>query len=512
MACVNQEKVSGPPPLWPSLLICAVVAAWVDLGTIQRLQHADSLMYPMISLWHWTPFYWGQDRFGMLVPLLARPIGNPLANLLVQDFLNIFSGLAAFVLLARYMSRDAAYPALGILGAASFLAFVPPAYQAMYFIDACYGIWLALGLGGLIAVESRPGGVSVFRLACGLVMILLAHWVNFTTALILGPLVVSRLLFLGTARPRRPSFDPHPESSEARRVRAKMRGIGGSETTLALLLLATGVVVGWFLVRLSIERLTTPLDALAPSEWIAAWYGLLERQWESLSPQRLPAFLASATALGLATLAWPAARRQAPMAWRTADALVLSAAVIWLYTGTRLWVRLNGYTFRYLIPSVLMVQAAILTIGVAPLYHAAGPNARKGLNAIAVAAMFGGATLSFGYPSLSGVRSEFDRKFGAMTDDLIDARCTHLAGEYYRVWPAVFHANVVLYERGEDRILWAVTGRSEATAHLWRAVPPDQVRVAIPIGDREAAKLLKDFDFPPLREWERRRTVRVFRR
>ncbi|MBX6313198.1 MAG: hypothetical protein IRY99_09830 [Isosphaeraceae bacterium] len=511
MAVGDDRRGLGAPPLWPSLLACAVVAAWIDFGTIHRLHHADSLLYPLISLWHWTPFYWGQDRFGMLVPLLARPFAHPLINLLVQDFLNLFGGLAAFVLLARSMLRDATYPAVGLLGAASFLALVPPTYQAMYFIDACYGAWLAPGLGGLIALESRPGGISLGRLAAGLALILLAHWVNFATALVLGPLVVARWLWVGVAEWRRARRGGPVGGSRVGRLLAGLRRVIGSETAVALLLLALGAVVGRALTRLSSARVLTPLESLDPIEWPEAWYGLAWNQWEALAPRRLPALLGGMAGLGLVMLAWPSVRRQAAPAWRSAAALVLAAVLIWLYTGTTLWARINGYTYRYLIPSALMIQAALLAIGLAPLCRAVGPWTRQGLNTAIAAGLVAGAALTYGFPSASGVRADIDRCFGARTADLIDARCTHLAGTYGQVWPSVFHAAIVLYERGENHVVWAITGRSEATADLWSRVPPDRLRVAIPIGDPEGPIWLREFGFPPLQEVERRSTVLVLR-
>ena len=64
--------------------LSAALAAWMGLGTLHDFQHADSLLTVLISTQRWTPFFWGQDRFGMLVPLLAMPIHHPLANLLAQ--------------------------------------------------------------------------------------------------------------------------------------------------------------------------------------------------------------------------------------------------------------------------------------------------------------------------------------------------------------------------------------------------------------------------------------------
>src|SRR5262245_15413960 len=88
------------PGLGIYLLLCAGAALWADLGTLHRLQHGDSLMPVLVSLQRWTPYFWEQDRYGMLIPLLARPVTNPFANLLFQGFLNVTFGLAAFFLLA----------------------------------------------------------------------------------------------------------------------------------------------------------------------------------------------------------------------------------------------------------------------------------------------------------------------------------------------------------------------------------------------------------------------------
>src|SRR5258708_22759825 len=150
------EEQKQAPRLWPYLLISAGVAAWIDLGSLHRGQHADALIPVLVSLQRWTPYFWEQDRYGMLIPWLARPVTHPFGNLLVQGFLNVFCGLAAFFLLARYMLREGSYPVVGAVGATTFLALAPAPYRFDYLMDANYGVWLTLGLGGLIAAESGP--------------------------------------------------------------------------------------------------------------------------------------------------------------------------------------------------------------------------------------------------------------------------------------------------------------------------------------------------------------------
>jgi hypothetical protein len=48
-------------------------ALWIDFGSIHRLHHADSLIPTLMSLIRWQPFFWEQDRFGMLIPCWRCP-------------------------------------------------------------------------------------------------------------------------------------------------------------------------------------------------------------------------------------------------------------------------------------------------------------------------------------------------------------------------------------------------------------------------------------------------------
>ncbi len=149
---------SPPPPLWPYVLACAATALWADLGSLHVNHHSDSILFALISLYRWTPFYWELGRYGMVIPWLAGPIKDPLANLLFQGFLTTTCGLAAFFLLARQSLRNGSYPLAATLGATTFLALTGRYYRFEYLIDTSYGLGMCLALGGLILLEPRPGG------------------------------------------------------------------------------------------------------------------------------------------------------------------------------------------------------------------------------------------------------------------------------------------------------------------------------------------------------------------
>src|SRR4029077_11756254 len=121
----------------------------------QGWHQSDSLIPVLVSLQKWTPFYWDQDRMGMLVPLLTLPLRQPLWNLVAQEAIHVFAGLAAMFLLPRYVLRDGSYVLAGTVSAASCLA-LAPGWLFGFTAYTNYGIWLALGLGGLVLAEAKP--------------------------------------------------------------------------------------------------------------------------------------------------------------------------------------------------------------------------------------------------------------------------------------------------------------------------------------------------------------------
>ncbi|MGH7135799.1 MAG: hypothetical protein ACREHD_08675, partial [Pirellulales bacterium] len=318
------------PKLWPSLLLCGLAALWIDLTGIHARQHADSLLPVLVSLYRWTPFYWDLDRIGMLVPLIALPINHPLANLLVQDALYIFGGLAGLVMLARYVLRDATYPLVGMLCIAAFIGLTPTYYRFHFLIDTQYGLWLSLGLGGLLLLEANSQGrISLARRIGSIVLLTLAHWCYCTTSLFLGPLVVLRWFF----------FRRVPAYSRTRMLFA--------EVAASLTSLGFAFAVGLLLMRLSPVG-NTDFGALPMREWPHTLYQLLKTTWENLAPQWWP-LVCSVAAIPSFLLAWRSSARTTSLtACRAAAVLLAAAAGLALFMATRQWVPENGYRIRFL--------------------------------------------------------------------------------------------------------------------------------------------------------------------
>jgi hypothetical protein len=465
------------PALWPYLLVCAAAALWIDLGSLHRSQHSDSLLPALISLYRWMPFYWDLDRIGMLGPLIARPVKHPLFNLLLQDGLYLFCGLSSLFLLPRYLLRNATFPIAGMLSVAAFVALTPDYYRFEYFIDTQYGVWLFLGLSSLILLESAAADRALApRRIAAIGLMILAHWAYCTATMFLGPLIVFRALCFWP-KPRRADILVRPvrasallSNSQAHASRARLRrtldAVLHSEFGLSLTVLAIGFCTGLGLMRLAPTH-DTDFASLAVNEWPATWGRLAVSTWSALAPQWWPWALLAAAAIGIAACCVADLRKEAATNARAAAAAIAAATLVGLFIGTRHWVVANGYAFRFLLPSALMVQAALLGVAVAPLAHLIRNPKSYRFGAVALLLVVGAAAFSYGRPSLAGVYRDLDPYYyaesngippGISTRELLAHDCTHVAGNYWTVWHSVFRANLALYERGERRTVWG--GRS----------------------------------------------------
>ncbi len=489
---------------WATFAALALAAALVDLGAFHHLEQADSIVPVLVSLQRWTPFYWDQERYGMLVPLLALPVRDPLWNLLLQRGLLVLAGLAAVVLLARHVLARRDWRVAGGLAAAALLAAPPAGWRFEYLGDQPYGLSLALALAGLAFAEPIEGGRRGARLAVGLVLAAAAHWVNAAAGLLLLPLALAR------AAVDRLEGEPAPE------VRRRL--------TVEAALLAAGLAAGQALLHLgpllSGTRPHQTLGTLPPAEWPAAWAALFGNAWRASGPW--PWALAALAGAGLLLLSLPAHRPLRRGALLRAAALCLAALAYALATGTLRWVADNSFHWRYLAPSEVLVHLAAVSLVAEPLAR------RTGTRAVAAAvALVPLAALSVsGPPSLAQVRADLGAAAGMhalggrpgeagvtarRAADVLGAACVLVTGDYWSVWPAVYHAALDAHDRGEPApAVYGLSFRSSPTAPAWTERPREALRICRVRGEEtEAERQLRGFHLWPARVIERRPTVDV---
>jgi hypothetical protein len=478
-------------------------AGLLDLGVLHRLEHGDSIVPVLVSLQRWTPFYWDQERYGMLAPLLALPVRDPLWNLLLQRGLLVLAGLSAVVLLARHVLGDRDWPLAGTLAAALLLPLAPAAWAFEYLGDQPYGLSLALALLGLALAEPPPMEVRLaagaptrpprrrLLVGAGLLLVLAAHWVNAATGVLLLALALARAVGEWFEGDRAAALD-------RLRVDAALLGAGLAAGQAALL--AWPALTG--------HPLRLPLGLLPPGEWPSAWRALAGGALREQGGWLLA--LAVLAVAGVALLSLPRAHQARRGALLRAGVLLAAALGYAAFAGSLRWVAENHFHWRYLAPSALLVHLAAVSLLAEPLARAAR-LARPALAAALLALPLCALAVA-GPPSLAGVRRDLDAVAGRWTEDVLAARCDLVAGDYWTVWPAVWHAALVSRERGLDRPIYGVAHRANPTAPAWLGRPAGDLRICRPHGEAaalESERWLRTYGRWPVRLLERRATLDV---
>jgi hypothetical protein len=435
--------------------VCAAalaLAVWMDLSPLHGFHRADSFIPVFAGLYQWTPFFWEQNRFGQLIPLLSLPIDSPFANLLFQVGLRLFAVTGSFFLLARTVVPRPYWPAVGALTLALWIGCKEIEAHAFMQMQPS-GQAVALGLGGLLLLESR----SRWRLA-GLGLLLLAFWISLTALFWLFPLVLVR-----------------------------------RRTPLVLSAVALSFGASLLFSRLSVYRRATSFSAADLADWPLAWRTLAERSVDYLS---LPLVVA---ALALLIAALLLRRRLAGSLALGAGLSLLAAGFGELIVmGTTYWAKHNGWSIRYVAVELLVLGTLAPALALILLLEGRPERWHRAANALGLAALLLVAVLRYGEPSPARARAALDR-FGESTDEILASGSTHLLGGYFRTWPAAFHANVVRWERGETTPVWVISLRSGPTEPLWRPRDWAGARIAVLRDDEiEAEQMRRRYGLPEL--------------
>jgi hypothetical protein len=192
-------------------------------------------------------------------------------------------------------------------------------------------------------------------------------------------------------------------------------------------------------------------------------------------------------------------RRAARVSLRVAAGLLFVAAVQYAFMSSIDHV-LASHSARYTLMALFFWQAALVSFSVIQV-GAVLPAivASRRLHLALTAAMVLAVAVTHGWPSRGVVRAAIDRSCGRYTDDVLAAGCTHLAGDYWRVWTTMFHANLRLADQQAPRRVWGISHRCEPTAKYWRQIPKSEMRIGEIVGDEAQSAAF--------RQWYRAPTV-----
>ena len=252
-----------------------------------------------------------------------------------------------------------------------------------------------------------------------------------------------------------------------------------------------------------------PYGFLAPRDWAACAIGVLRRIPEEVHYNWLIA-IAVAGLSGFVTLRWPAARSSFRQSAGLAVGLLIAAAVQFAFMTSLDHVhRSDGG--RYVLAAVFLWQGACLAFAVLQ-WSAVVPNTpRMRKLPYALLVLFAvTAAARHGRVGLDLVRQEIDEHHGMYSAEVLARGCTHVTGTYWSVWSTVFHANLVLADRGSPDNVWGIAQRCRPTADRWSQVPLAKTRIAIILCEEDlAAAYLQQYCVGPVTEIERGEKIRV---
>ncbi len=399
-------------------VLIGLLAALMTWGAkVCETHSADSILQVLISRIKLTPYYWGQNRLGSLLPFLAHPISDLAANLQFQVFVRAASAFC-IPLLAFFMLgvRRALFVHFGLAVALIFVSYRPLGLLTIFPVNP-YGLsalLLLLGLG--LHGRGWRGPRAVFCAAClgALASFTLAFFVNLSAGVWMLPIY----FLLACAQDRR-------------------RNLG-----VALLLLFAFVAA------------TLHSRMLGPgySSFEFAWTHYLSvfDQSEQLVWSRwvlvakllaVPALLVPRVALG-----W---YRGEPIADTEGGRFAIRVAcvfagclVFFLVVVHAEWLRVNLFSFRYFMLPAAIIDC-LLVAQLVELLLAFGPSRPRWLPAPSTGVLAASLAVACVYAATGPPRTDcaFLKQHaaaGIFARQAVQSDARLVIGDYWIVWPTVF--------------------------------------------------------------------------
>ena len=387
-------------------------AVAVVLLRVPLSQNADGLLETVMSLQRLTLFYWGQSRFANILPALAAPIRDPVANADAQLVARIVLGLAAPLFVCALLStQERCFSVLRatVLSALLFLAAAPPriVFEALTQTSP-FGTSFTLAGLSVVAFRAAAGAsrnAARWRVA-GVALAVLAFLQNVSLAIEAAPLAAG-LCVLARSR------------------------------TVVAWALASGFGL---VATIAAMKLCAPAAAPHIGGFGHSLLGLRVYGRYLVGPAGRGFWVALALAA-----ASNLAGRRAHDAWpRLGGDLVLTATIAasFVATGLSNWVVMNNAHPRYLVPDYLLA-AALGGMALERLVLAvAASRVGQECAASATAALLLVLAVVHAGPRDSGDDEIIAASWRGMSTKVAAAigprHLDGIAGAYWDVWPAVF--------------------------------------------------------------------------
>lgn len=430
-------------------LLASIVFAWCAAAGPKAAGNvnSDTLLSALISVDNYTPFYWDQNSFGMLLPWLTQPIRDYGWNILTQMFLHTLCGIASIWLLNRWLFvfrppvRNAwlfTIP-LGFILYRHEIKAPDLLFQCQPYVPA-----MAMGVAGLVVLFRVSRMPFLLRAAGATLLFFVSVWINTSVV----PLWLG--LAVGELWANQPTKKPWKEvviTGAALIAVYKLVAVWASHFPPRL----DKELIAWSLYTENLRKLLTN----ANETYVALWL--------------LPVTIIVGVALWTKS---PFAHAEKEPPIRRLAVIILVSGFYCLLVGASEWVHTNLSDSRYLtIPFFLVIfgSALLIVASLSPLISASSRTLAEALPPFATVVCVG---LAFGYstPSVAIARLAAQED-GAFREAQL-AGCDVLAGNYSRVWMIIFRGKV----RHSPATLMAFTVRSEHQSRQLNSFDPGTAR------------------------------------
>ena len=135
----------------------------------------------------------------------------------------------------------------------------------------------------------------------------------------------------------------------------------------------------------------------------------------------------------------------------------------------------------------MVLQLTSVAVFLVPWYLLAQKRLQAGITWGAAAVLPVSAILAFGIPAPGTLRANIEELAGGIGEDVIRGDASFVAGNYWKVWPAVVHANILRYDRGDSRPVWGLANKADPLLTALPSLSPGMMRVAVIQGEFKEA-------------------------
>lgn len=436
-----------------SFVLAAIIAIWY-IGDFHTFHHSDTAIFALSSLYRWTPFAWEYDHIGSLLPLLASFIHRPYMNLLALSSLNSFALLGGLVLWVSMISFHQATLLESSLWVSLLVPLVMP--KSKLFENAAYNYpW---GLGFFFASlftfalqqhlrRKYPKGAATGALT----LLAFAFLTVYVSKISVIPLLIVTPALIWQ------NLNSSAQPGKLARQTFLFYSAPLAGLTLALLIYQTLEVSSEFRSTLTLNLAFVPLTL--PS---------LLKNWAS---QELTTPLLLLAVLPALLYHLFAGYKQNPLFIYLAFGVMAEALIV----SSSIRAVRNHFTGIYLTDLTFLLLLLLISTLSSIVQRLESVTARWSLFAVAILLSLHLNLREWNSFSPIGPFAAMERASGATTPALVEAKCDIVAGDYWRVWPAVLAVNDYYYRENifdprthTPRLVAGLAYRAWPTEYLWR--------------------------------------------